>query len=376
MSIAIDQQTLQKQLDFLVPIAKQRSPLPILENIVLNMESAATSELYASNLEIYVKSKIKPDVIQPIKTTVKAEKLYEILKNMRTDTPVEISELSRGRILVSQKPSTQFTLNGLAVEDFPSFPTHTASDSTAAIAINAKELLDTLNATTYAAASDTSRFNLNAVFVTARDNKAIFVTTDGHRLSLRETSSDITLPDGIKGYLLPRSSAIYLAKWLPRVADETLNISIYAKAFSIETAEYNLSMRLLDGDYPDFNRVIPSNPTNPLTVNRNELLAAVRRVGLMTNDHGKGIHLIYDGNDKLDLSANNPDLGEATDSIAIEAGNIANFHVIINKDYLVDGLSAMTSEKALVYIDDRGGPILFKSSAEDKNLTLVMPMRM
>ena len=138
MSVAIDQQTLQKQLDFLVPIAKQRSPLPILENIVLNMESAATSELYTSNLEIYVKSKINPNVIQPIRTTVKAEKLYEILKNMRTDTPVEISELSRNRILVSQKPSTQFTLNGLAVEDFPSFPTHTASDSTAVIAINAK----------------------------------------------------------------------------------------------------------------------------------------------------------------------------------------------------------------------------------------------
>ena len=177
--------------------------------------------------------------------------------------------------------------------------------------------------------------------------------------------------------MLPKSSAMHLLKWLSRVKEEQVTLQLHPKAITLETAEFYVSMRLLDGDYPDYRKVIPNSLSTPFTVKRSEIIDAVKRVGLMTSDRNRGIQMLFDGkSDALVISCNNPDLGEAVDQISIGRDRVEPFEIIMNRDYVMDAVSVISADMIYVYVSSNPGlPVMFKADADAVNFNIVMPMR-
>lgn len=378
MTAIINQQDLLKSLEALIPVTKGKSPLPILKNVALIIDQG-TSEIYATNLELYVKCKILPDQLEsPFSTTVNAEKLNDILRNLRQDIPVEIKQLDMNRIALFQPPSTQFTLNTLQIDDFPSIPNAILSEDAVQLEIPPTELLEAIEAVNFAASDEASRFNLSSILITSKDKLMTFVATDGHRLAFFQLQKEFILPESHKGFLVPKTTTNYLLKWLSRFKDEQIKLILHPKSATIESAEYYISARLVDSDYPDYTKVIPSYESgHQFSVDKADLMQATRRVGLITSDRNKGINVNYEkGSNLMALSAKNPELGESSDIISIEPEKADSFDLIINKDYLMDSLSSLKSQRIFVSVDDNSArPVVFKTGKETNNLALVMPMR-
>lgn len=372
MSIQANQKELQRQIELLTPITKGRSHLPILSNMAISF-AEDTSEMFASNLEIYIKTKVSLEqMISPLKTTVNSEKVSEILKNLRSDIPVQIEAKENQRIVISQGTS-RFEISTLPYDDFPVFPAATEK----AILVNVKtlDLIRGLESVTFAASDSDSRFNLNAVCVFPEENNIKLVTTDGHRLALYNVGCGLHLDDPVKLSMLPKSSAIHLLKWASRIKDEQIELQIHPKAFTLETPEFYVSMRLLDGDYPDYTKVIP--PTDAcFSVDKTEITNAVKRVGLITSDRNRGIQFNYDGEGVVNILCRNPELGEAADQIVVDHGDIAPFEIILNRDYVLDSLQALNTQTVFVFVDSNPGkPVVFKAARDDENFNIIMPMR-
>lgn len=372
MSIQANQRELQRQIDLLTPITKGRTPLPILSNVAISFTDNA-SEMFASNLEIYIKTKVTLEqVVSPLETTVNSEKVSEILKNLRSDLPVQIEARENQRIVISQGPS-RFDISTLPYNDFPVFPAPT--EKAVRVSIQASALIKGLESVIFAASDSDSRFNLNAVCVFPEANNIKLVATDGHRLSLFSVGCELHLEEPANSFMLPKSSAIHLVKWASRIKDEQIELQIHPKAFTLETAEFYVSMRLLDGEYPDYTKVIPS-AVSCFSVAKAELVNTVKRVGLMTSDRNRGLQFSYDGKGVVNIVCRNPELGEASDLIVVDSGNIEPFEIILNRDYVLDSLQALNTQTVFVFVDSNPGkPVVFKAARDDENFNIIMPMR-
>lgn len=374
MSIQVNQKDLQKQFDFLTPVTKSRSPLPILSNTAM-VFTEDTSEIFATNLEVYIKTKVNLlEVTSPIKTTANAEKISDIIKNLRSDQPVQIEEAGNQRIVITQGPA-KFTVNTLSLDDFPVFPG--TPENAIQISVATSDLAKALESVVFAASDSDSRFNLSSVYISPEEDSLRLVTTDGHRLAVHVVACSLQLNEEAKGIMLPKSSAMHLLKWLSRVKEEQVTLQLHPKAITLETAEFYVSMRLLDGDYPDYRKVIPNSLSTPFTVKRSEIIDAVKRVGLMTSDRNRGIQMLFDGkSDALVISCNNPDLGEAVDQISIGRDRVEPFEIIMNRDYVMDAVSVISADTIYVYVSITPGlPVMFKADADAVNFNIVMPMR-
>ena len=375
MSIQANQRELQKNLDMLIPITKSRSPLPILSNTAM-VFAEDTSEIFATNLEVYIKTKVNLlQVTSPIKTTANAEKISDIIKNLRSDQPVQIDEAGNQRIVITQGPA-KFTVNTLSLDDFPVFP-GTPENAAVTVNIATVDIIAALESVIFAASDSDSRFNLSAVYIIPEEGQLKLVSTDGHRLSTYIVACNLQTEEYGKGYLLPKASSTHLLKWLSRIKDEQVTLQMHAKAITLETAEFYVSMRLLDGDYPDYRKVIPNSLSTPFTVKRSEIIEAVKRVGLMTSDRNRGIQMVFDAkSDNLEISCKNPELGEAIDQVAIGCDRVEPFEIIMNRDYIMDAVSVSSADTIYVYVSSNPGlPVMFKASADTENFNIVMPMR-
>jgi DNA polymerase-3 subunit beta len=372
MSIQANQRELQKQVELLAPVTKGRSPLPILSNMAMAFSEDA-SEMFASNLEIYIKTKVSPEqILSPFKTTVNSEKIAEILRNLRPDAPILIEQQEKQRMVVKQGASS-FIINTLPYEDFPVFPQ--TPDGSIKLNIKAQDMIAALESVIFSASDSDSRFNLNSIYIEPLPNALKLVTTDGHRLSVHSTACSLDITDPAQGVMLPKSSANHLLKLISRLKDEDIEIQLHAKAITLETTEYFVSMRLLDGEYPDYNKVVPKGEPRYFVSDKAELTAVVKRVGLMTSDRNKGMTLAKES-DKLVVSCVNPELGEATDQIAIHVSNFDEFKLILNKDYLLEALNSLKSKEVCVLIAEKeGAPVTLKSELNSADFTIIMPMR-
>ena len=197
-------------------------------------------------------------------------------------------------------------------------------------------------------------------------NTLTMVATDGHRLALSTIPSQLPIT---KGFTLPRKAAEELIR-LIKPEDSNLNIDISDKTLTVSTTHSTIQMRLLDGDYPNWKKVIPTNPATTITLNKKDLISSIRRVQVFTTDQNKGITIAISPNEMI-LSASHPDLGQATDMLPIDYSG-DNIIFIINADYLLEALSQFNESVTLNYHEE-GAPIVFRESPGYFNL--IMPMR-
>jgi len=363
MHFSIEKESLLDGLSKTVPVTEKRSPLPILSHILMD---AADSKLVltATDLEVGLKMNYDAEISDPGSLTVPGKKLYEIVRELPQGR-LSIQASERNRITISSAHSV-FELAGMDALDYPAWPT---LDSSATSTVQAEKLLYLIDKTMFASSNDDSRFNLNGVLFEEIDGKVRVVATDGHRLALINEELGVSLETKM---LIPKKGLLELKRLLESLKGE-ISIGFEQKNVFIMTDRFVMTVRLIDGDYPDYRKVIPESSDKVLKVNRAQLLQTLRRVAILTSDRNKGVTVrITPGT--MEISAVHPDLGTARDEIDVEYGG-DEFLIIINVSYLIEGLSSVDTDEILFELTQEAKPIVIRPEPAKDYFNLVMPMR-
>ena len=365
MKISVDRQELVDALGRLAPIAAGKTPLPILSCVFMRAENTDSIQLDTSDMETRLNITVPCQVVETGGVCLDAKKFFDICKTISGDT-IDILVGETKRTTVSSGPSI-FTLNGLDGADFPGW---NPEDADMTITLPKNELVSAINKTVFATSTDDSRFNLNAALWDVVDGSLKIVATDGHRLGIIKDVALVLADD--RRMLVPRKAMLAIRKFVERTSSP-VDIQITAKYVIISTDNATLGCRLIDGDYPDYNKVVPSSKGTCVVVDKNALLRALAICRLMTSDRNRGVALnIQPG--KIVVTAQHPDLGAAEDQIQTEYEG-APIDFIANVEYLIEGLGVIESDKVeMEYIKD-GAPVVFKPEDRDSYFNLVMPMR-
>ena len=369
MQFQINKETFLKGLTKVQGIIEKRHTIPILANVLIE---ATANEIIitATDLEVGIKSRYPSEVISQGKITVSAKKLFEIIKEL-PDQEIQFTSKNNFWVEITCGKSI-FNLVGLSPEEFPKFPEISSSPSQLQSGLFA-EMIDK---TIFSVSNDETKFNLTGIFIKSdvEDNKIAFVSTDGHRLSMIERGLENNLDEKFRdGFILPKKGINEIKKLIDS-GDQQLDIGISDNNFSVSTAATTLIMRMVDGDFPDYQRVIPEKGSNAALIKRDLFLHALRRISVLSSEKSKGIKVNLT-QDCLILSSSNPDLGDAKEELDIDYSG-SEISIGFNARYIIDILQAIDQENVILNLRDNISPGLIQPENDEDYLTVVMPMRL
>jgi DNA polymerase-3 subunit beta len=364
MFFEIERDVFYEGLSKTVPIAEKKSPLPILSHILLNA-SNTTITLSATDLEVGLKMTYISNVIEPGVLAVPSKKIYEMVRELPPGI-MNIKSTQVGNRIKIFCGEISFELAGMDAADYP---TWSSFEDIKKFSVNSKKIVNMIDKTIFAASTDDSRFNLNGVLI--EDNVEItrFVATDGHRLALIDENLGLSLDSKV---IVPKKGLIELRRILENVNGD-IALGFEPKNLCVSTDRFMMSVRLVDGDYPDYRKVIPPLSDKIIKSNRIKLLQALRRTAVLTSDTNKGVNIEV-SQDTMIVSATHPDLGSARDVIAVEYKG-EDFKVIINVFYMMEALGVLESELITFEFDKEGAPMVIRSDPPKEYFNLIMPMR-
>ena len=347
-------------------IVERRHTLPILANVLIR-KSGTSLQLTTSDLEIQIRTTAELDGdTGNFTTTIGARKLIDILRTMPVDQTVSL-ESSQSKVILKGGKS-KFTLQTMPAEDFPLV--QESANFGPVFSVPQKTLKDLLSQVSFAMAVHDIRYYLNGILFVAEGKQLSLVATDGHRLAFASATLDVEVPK--QEVILPRKTVIEMQRLLSE-ADGAIEMQFannQAK-FSFEGMEF--VTKLVEGKFPDYNRVIPKNHKNIITLGRVALLASLQRTAILTSDKFKGVRLNIDPG-TLRVASNNAEQEEAVDELDIDyAGD--SIEMGFNVTYLIDALTNMTQEMVRVELSDSNSSALLTIPDNATFKYVVMPMR-
>ena len=371
MQFTINRDTFLEGLTKVQGIVEKRHTIPILANVLIEAKNNEIT-ITATDLEVGLKSKYEAKIIDEGKITVSAKKMYEIIKELPDK---EINFNSKNNFWVEIKcHKSLFNLVGLSPDEFPKFPEVELGENS----IDKNKLNEMIEKTLFSVSSDETKFNLTGIFIKSDKvddiNKLIFVSTDGHRLSMIQRISENDLDDRYKeGFILPKKGIIEIKKILETM-EENINIGISDNNFSISNKKTTLIMRMVDGDFPDYKRVIPDKGNNAAIINKNLFLHALKRISILSSEKSKGVKINLK-NDSLTLTSSNPDLGDAKEEIdIIYSGD--DISIGFNAKYIIEILQVIKHENIIFNLKDNISPGRINPEGDEDHLSVIMPMRL
>jgi DNA polymerase-3 subunit beta len=347
-------------------IVERRHTLPILANVLLR-KSGSSIQLTTSDLEIQIRTTAELDGdTGNFTTTIGARKLIDILRTMPADQTVSL-ESSQSKIILKGGKS-KFTLQTMQAEDFPLV--QESANFGPAFNVPQKTLKDLLSQVAFAMAVHDIRYYLNGILFVAEGKQLSLVATDGHRLAFASATLDVEVPK--QEVILPRKTVIELQRLLSD-ADGAIEMQFannQAK-FSFDGMEF--VTKLVEGKFPDYNRVIPKNHQNKITLGRAALLSTLQRTAILTSDKFKGVRLNIDPG-SLRVASNNAEQEEAVDELDIDYGG-DSIEIGFNVTYLIDALANMSQDMVSLELSDGNSSALFTIPDNTTFKYVVMPMR-
>ena len=349
-------------------IVERRNTMPILANVLIEAKKNAI-HLTATDLEVGVRGQVEGEVTKEGTVTVNAKKLYEIIREVSHDQ-VQLKRLENEWVEIRSGKSF-FKIVGMDAKEFPQFP---AFDGKGLSTTPASTIREMIERTIFAVSTDETRYSLNGVYIEQTDGgKARMVATDGHRLAFEEkTVGALGLT---KGVILPRKGLAELKKLLESGEDGAVSIGFKENMALVIKDRVEFFMRLIDGDFPDYTKVIPKDNPNLAKLDHDEMLQALRRVSILSSERYKGIKMEFtDG--RVSISANNPDLGEAVEEIEADYKG-KGISIGFNARYLIDVLAVLGGEGEIsVELKDELSPSIIRKNGVDGYLYVLMPMRL
>jgi DNA polymerase III subunit beta len=349
-------------------IVERRNTMPILANVLIESQKSAM-RVTATDLEVGVRGEVDGEVIKEGTTTVNAKKLYEIIREVPTEQ-VHLKKLENDWVEIRSGKSI-FKIVGMDAREFPQFP---KIDSRGLSTTPASTIREMIERTIFSVSTDETRYSLNGVFIAESEGgKVRMVSTDGHRLAFDERAlGSLGLS---KGVILPRKGLAELKKLLDSGEDGVVSIGFKENMGLVTKDKVELFMRLIDGDFPDYTKVIPKGNPSIAKTEHDELLQALRRVSILSSERYKGIKMEFsDG--RISISANNPDLGEAVEEIEAEYKG-KPIAIGFNARYLLDVLGVLPTDGEIdIELKDELSPSVIRKSGQEGYLYVLMPMRL
>ncbi len=347
-------------------IVERRHTLPILANVLLRKQDDML-QLITSDLEIQIRTvaELGGDAGE-FSTTVGARKLIDILRTMPADQIVTLESSQNKLILKGGK--SKFTLQSLPAEDFPLV--QEAANFGPQFSVPQKVLKQLLSQVSFAMAVHDIRYYLNGILFVAEGNKLSLVATDGHRLAFASATLESEVPK--QEVILPRKTVLELQRLLSD-ADGAIEMQFAGNQAKFSFGGMEFVSKLVEGKFPDYNRVIPRDHRNLVTLGRAPLLAALQRTAILTSEKFKGVRLNFD-NATLRIACNNAEQEEAVDELDIDyAGN--PIEIGFNVTYLMDVLGNMGQDMVQIALQDNNSSALVTIPDNDQFKYVVMPMR-
>jgi DNA polymerase-3 subunit beta len=371
MRITIERAHFLKSLNHVQSVVERRNTIPILSNVLLQAGDGRLA-LTATDMDIEVVESVDADVAKAGATTVSAHTLFDIVRKLPEGAQIQLEMAgSDGRLVLSAGRS-RFQLQALPKDDFPAMAVAALPHS---FTLSAMELMAVIDKTRFAVSTEETRHYLNGIYLHAHNEKGKVllkaVATDGHRLARFELPAPKGAAD-IPGVIIPRK-AINEVRKLLEDANSEVEISLSDTKIRFRLGSLTLTSKLIDGTFPDYQRVIPSGNDKMLEVNRDELRSAVDRVSAVASEKTRAVRLGIEKG-KLTLSVVSPEAGTATEEIPVSYQH-APMEIGFNAKYILDILERIEGETAVFLFADPGSPTLVREREEQAALYVLMPMR-
>ena len=365
MNIQINRETLLKPLTAVSSIVEKRHTLPILSNLLLEAKQNKI-QLTATDLEMQISLSIESANVNEISTTISAKKLLDICRSLPESAEINLATTDSRVTLKAGK--SRFNLQTLPAADYPVM-SKTQGESTV-VNLAQRTLKHLLKQVEFAMAQQDIRYYLNGLLFEVTENKLNIVGTDGHRLSFTST----TLKDSYEKQevILPRKTVIELIKLLDD-SEEDVKIELNAGQVNFSFGQYKLISKVIDGKFPDYNRVIPTGHQNTFAADRVGVLLAMQRASILSNEKYRGIRMVL-SNNNLKLISTNSEQEEAEEELEIDYAS-ANLDIGFNVTYLIDVLNNANSEQINFSFADANSSCLITIPDNADYKYVVMPMR-
>jgi DNA polymerase-3 subunit beta len=374
MRIRMSKSELIKSLSKVQGIVERRNTLPILSYALMNAEGSRV-EVVSTDLEVGLKGVYAAEVIEPGTITVMAKKAFEIAREL-PEEEVEISSEENNWVrMVSGEAN--FRMVGLPKDDFPDLPEYSAE---AGLWVSRKGITEMIQKTQFAISHDHTRYALNGVLlevttIEGENGEQIcrMVSTDGHRLALTERACAKGNTEE-RSMIVPRKAIMELKKTLDEGGMEGIHLDIRKNHIFFIGEEIVLAARLIEGQFPEYQQVVPKESKRRAIIPRDDFLRVLKRVSILTADRSNPVRFAFTEG-QMEISTNNPDVGEASESMAVDYDG-EPLELGFNARYALDVLGALTEEKVVLEMNEPLSPGLITLEDDPSYKYVIMPMRL
>jgi DNA polymerase-3 subunit beta len=372
MKIKIEKKDLIGLLSKTQNIVEKRNTMPVLVNVLFDAHKNKL-KVFATDLEVSLTDECDAEISEEGQIAINARNLFDIVKEL-SEGPIHLTKKKNNWMEIKQNKSV-FNLVGIGAEEYPIFPSFKTKEF---VKIDAKVFSEMIERTIYSVSNDETRYHLNGVYFEKKEsaNKTSFrmVATDGHRLSLvdRDIEQDSSNALPTQGVIIPRKGLGEIKKLIDAM-DTDVEMAFEGSQLIIKNNRTVLMVRLIEGKYPNYQQLIPQTMKRQAGINREVFLGCIRRVSLLSNHKSKGVTIAL-SNGKMEISSNNPELGDAKEEIDVDYSG-EDLKIGFNARYILDILNSFEEENLALQLDGQLSPGLIRP-AKDKDYTcVVMPMR-
>jgi DNA polymerase-3 subunit beta len=370
MKITIDRAALLRALNHVQSAVERRTTIPILSNVLLKAEDGILT-LATTDMDLEINEAVAANVDKAGQTTAPAATLFDICKKLPEDSSVVLELDASGNQMTVKAGRSNFRLACLPVADFPEIGT---ANLPASFSIPANELRNLIDRTKFAMSTEETRYYLNGIYVHAADNDGVdvlrAVATDGHRLARFE----MPLPEGaagMPGIIIPRKTVAELRKLVDEAGD-SIQVSLSETKIRFQFDHIVLTSKLIDGTFPDYQRVIPKGNDKIVEVNPKAFSRAIDRVSTISDGKSRAVKISLNGK-TMTLSANSPEAGSATEDLEINGND--NMEIGFNARYLLDITQQIEGDGCRLTLADSSSPTIIQDAGDASALYVLMPLR-
>jgi DNA polymerase-3 subunit beta len=367
MEFRIATEELKKALHRALGIVERRSTMPILANVLISANKNGV-QVTAFDLDIGLVSEHPAEVLKPGAITVSAKYVHDIVQNL-PEAQVMLKKLNNNYVEISSGPSS-FKIVGMAPEEYPKLP---KEENATLVRVSGPVILEMVKKTQFAISSDETRYILNGVYFEPKEGgKVRMVATDGHRLALieRELAGDFKLKTGV---IVPRKGLFELKRLLDEAPDAECHWGFAENSALFKKPGLTMVMRLIDGQFPEYQRVIPKEGDRKALVPKARFLEGLKRISLLSADKSNAVRITLEEG-VLRIASQNPDLGEAKDELPIQYTG-APITIGFNARYLMDVLGVLETDEISFEVGDEHSPGVVHAPGDKSYTAVVMPMR-
>ncbi len=365
MNIITNREDLLKPLLMVGGVVEKRQTLPILANILINADKNKL-RITATDLEVELKTEASVSKGEEIDFTLPARKLIDICRALPDNSEISMEIKDDKAVIIAGR--SRFTLGVLPAKDYPAIET---DGSIKNIKVQEKYIKRLIEKTQFAMAQQDVRYYLNGLLLEMADGVLRTVATDGHRLAMCEQREGVNGSDDFQ-IIIPRKAVMELGRMLEDI-DREISIDVGSNNVRIVMGDTIFTSKLIDGKFPDYQKVVPEGSDKLVTVERDSMRQALHRTSILSNEKYRGIRFNF-SNNNLELLAHNPEQEEAKEELEIEyAGE--NLVIGFNVGYLIEVLSVIDDDSVTLELKDENSSCLIKAKSSEQCRYVVMPMR-